>query len=178
MPESDVLRLAGLFALLSLLSVGGGPKLMAPLAHEVVSVHRWMSGEALTGLYGLSRAVSGAGGLILLSGLVGWTVAGLGGALAMPLALLLPSSFAAFAATSFWQARPGAPWKATLVRAIAPVSVGQGLAGGIAILQFAHAGRTGFIIAGAAFAARLAGLPALPILAAGGGAFAAAALLG
>jgi chromate transporter len=168
MLDADLLPLAGLFTLLSLLSVGGGPRLMAPLAHEVVSVHHWMAGEALTGLYGLSRLLPGAGGLVLLAGLVGWTVAGIAGAVVMPMVLLLPSTLVCYAAIPAWQARPGAPWKATLARAVAPVAVGQGLAGGIAILQYAQAGRGGLLLAGAALLARSAGAPAPLILIAGG----------
>ena len=140
-------------------------------------VEEGLLGAALTGLYGLSRAVPGVGGLALLAGLVGWTVAGAGGALVMPLALILPSCVAVFAAVPPWLARPGAPGKATLARAVGPVSVGQGFAGGIALLQFAHGGRIGLAVAGGAFVARLAGLPTLVILGAGGTAVAVAVML-
>src|SRR5260221_9800137 len=103
-----------LFVVLSVFSIGGGPKLMAPLSHEIVSAHHWMTGEALASLYGLSRGMQGPSGLILLAGLVGWTVAGIGGAVVAPLALILPSSLIAFVAAPIWEARPGASWKSTL----------------------------------------------------------------
>lgn len=165
--------LAATLALLSLLSIGGGPKLIAPLSHELVSVHGWMTGATLVRLYGFSRLLPGIGGLILLSGLIGWSVSGPGGAFLMPLTLLLPSSFAALAAQRWWSTRVSPMWKAGLVRAMVPVSVGQGVTGGLAILHFAGLGWAGVAIALAAGAARLAGAPTLAVLAGGG----AAALL-
>lgn len=177
MPDGDLLTLAGLLAVLSVLSVGGGPRIMAPLAHEAVSVHGWMTGETLIRLYGLSRLLPGAGGLILLSGLVGGAVGGPAGALLMPLALLLPSALLCFAAVPRWLTPSGSGWKTILARAAGPVAVGQGMAGGIAILQFAHTGRGGLALAGAAFLGRMAGLPAPLVLALGAAGGAALSLV-
>ncbi|HEY4343601.1 MAG TPA: chromate transporter [Parvibaculum sp.] len=168
MDEERLPILTIILVLLSLVSIGGGPKLMAPFAHELVHLRHWMTGKELAGLYGLTRAVPGPGGLILLAGAVGGKVAGWMGIVVAPLALILPSSCLCFVATSLWQAQPRAQWKALMMRTVAPVSVGQGVAGGIAILQITHGGTPGLVMAGAAFAARLAGLPALAVLAAGG----------
>lgn len=168
MDEERLPVLTVILVLLSLVSIGGGPKLMAPFAHELVHLRHWMTGKELAGLYGLTRAVPGPGGLILLAGAVGGKVAGWMGAVVAPLALILPSSCLCFIATSPWQARPRAPWKALLMRTVAPVSVGQGVAGGIAVLQIMHGGEAGLVIAAAAFTARLAGAPTLAVLAAGG----------
>lgn len=176
MPEGDLITLAALLVMLSVFSIGGGPKLMAPLAYEVVQVHRWMSGEALVALYGLSRILPGTGGLVLLAGLVGWTVGGAAGAVVAPLALVLPAALIAFVAAPRWLARPGAAWKGTLHRMIAPIAVGQGVAGGLALLFMLHAGWTGLAVTAAAFVAGLMRMPALAILAAGGATMALAVL--
>ncbi|MBP2302261.1 chromate transporter [Azospirillum picis] len=165
------LDLAAVLALVSLFSIGGGPRMMAPLSHELVGVHGWMTGPMVTQLYGFSRFLPGAGGLVLLAGMIGWNVAGSFAAAAMPLAVLLPAGVAAFLLLPSWHARVPPAWRAGLLRAVAPVSAGQGVAGGLAILQLAgQSGRAAIALALLAAAARSAGMPAPLVLAAGGAA--------
>lgn len=168
MAEERLPLLTLILAVLSLVSIGGGPKLMAPFAHEFVRVHHWMDGATLASLYGLTRGIPGLGGMILLVGFVGWTIAGMAGSIVAPLALLLPSSLLCFAVAPFWQARPGAPWKTLAQRTIRPVAVGQGFLGGIAVLHIAQGGHAGLAVAAAAFCARLAGMQTLAVLGLGG----------
>ncbi|CAO3419438.1 chromate transporter [Azospirillum endophyticum] len=161
------MELAAVLTFISILSVGGGPKLMAPFSHQLVVVHGWVGAAVLTQFYGMSRFLPGAGGLVLLTGLIGWSIAGPGGLL-MPLAALIPPLFLSSIMLPWWSIRVAAPWKAALVRATGLLSAGQGIAGGLAILQLVGLGRVGLVIATAAAVARLAGMPVPVVLAAGG----------
>lgn len=171
LPSDDAvgrgMELAAILTFISILSVGGGPKVMAPLSHQLVVLHGWVGGAVLMQFYGMSRFIPGVGGVVLLTGLIGWSIAGPGGLL-MPLAATIPPLFISSLMLSWWLSRGTAPWKAALVRTAGLMSVGQGIAGGLAILQLVGLGRAGLVTATAAATARLTGVPVPAVLAVGG----------
>ena len=89
MRDNPLLELVAVFVPLSLVSIGGGPSILAGIAHAVASRH-WMSEREFIDLFAISRAAPGPG--VLLATLVGWKLAGLLGAAVASLALFLPSS--------------------------------------------------------------------------------------
>ncbi len=76
------------FIPLSLLSIGGGPSILAGI-QNAVEARRWMSERDFIDLFAIARAAPGPG--VLLATLVGWKVAGIPGALVASLALFVRS---------------------------------------------------------------------------------------
>lgn len=129
-----LLQLVGLFALLSVLAIGGGAGVIPQMQHAVVDVHHWMTGPQFLALFALSRSAPGPGSLIAV--LIGQKAAGLAGGLVSGVAMFGPSSLLAYLAARLWLRGAGADgWRSRVERALAPVAVGLTLASGIALLR-------------------------------------------
>jgi chromate transporter len=126
------------FAPLSLVSIGGGPSVLAEMHHQAVVVHGWVTQREFADLFAISRAAPGPGAL--LATLIGWQAAGWQGALLASLAFFLPSSLLVYGAAHIWNRWRASPWHAAVEAGFAPVAAGLVLAGALAILQSASAG--------------------------------------
>jgi chromate transporter len=89
MSENPFLALIIVFAPLSLLAIGGASAIYAPLQHQAVDVHQWVSGREYLELFAIARVTPGPGSM--LATLVGWRVAGFPGALIATLSLYIPA---------------------------------------------------------------------------------------
>jgi chromate transporter len=138
------------FAPMSLVSFGGGGAVVAEIAHQAVTVHRWTKPSAFADLFALSRAAPGPG--TMLSALIGWQVAGWGGAFAASAALYLPSSLLVYASGRLWGRWRGSAWHEAVERGLAPIAAGLVLSGGIAVLRVASGGPASWAAAAAAAA--------------------------
>ncbi len=124
-------RIAGLFAMLSLLAFGGGAGVIPEMQHAVVDVHHWMTGPQFLALFALSRAAPGPGSLLVV--LIGQKAAGFLGGLVAGVAMFGPSSVLAYLAATFWLRGGTEGWRGRVSRALAPIAVGLTLASGIAL---------------------------------------------
>lgn len=140
MPDDvrTLLALMLVFGPLSLLSIGGGAALLAEIEHQAVSVHHWTTPREFADLFALSRAAPGPG--TMLSALIGWKVAGVGGALAASAALYLPSSLLVYGTARVWGKWRGSPWHSAIERGLAPIAAGLVLSGGVAVLRISPGG--------------------------------------
>ena len=120
------------FIPLSLLSIGGGPSILAGI-QNAVEARRWMSERDFIDLFAIARAAPGPG--VLLATLVGWKVAGIPGALVASLATFVPSSIVYYAIARHWSTHRGKTWHNALERGLAPVAAGLILAGSLVILR-------------------------------------------
>jgi chromate transporter len=114
--------LALIFAQLSLLAFGGGNTVLPEMQRQVVQVHPWMTGSEFASLFALAQAAPGPN--MLVATLVGWRVAGLGGALVATLSLCAPSSLLTFGTAHLWYRFRDAPWRALVQRGLVPVTAG------------------------------------------------------
>src|SRR6185437_13266629 len=155
--RDSLLSLILVFVPLSLLSVGGGPSILAGIDHAV-SARGWMSQRDFIDLFAIARAAPGPG--VLLATLVGWKVAGIPGAAVASLALFLPSSLLYYAVARHWSAERG----------LAPIAAALILAGLLVILRASGTDYTLWAIAAASTAILLwrPKLNPLWVLAAGG----------
>jgi chromate transporter len=167
----NLLALVALFVPLSLLSFGGSNSVIADIAHQSVAVRHWTSDREFADLFALSRAAPGPGSM--LCALIGWKIAGLGGALVATVAFYLPASLLLFAAAKVWGRWRGSSWHQAVERGLAPIAAGLFLSGGVAVLRVAPAGLAAWIAAGIATAALLywPKLHPVPLLLAAGAAF-------
>ena len=139
--------LVRVFAYLSLLTVGGGMAAFPELTTLTVDVHHWLTLPQLIHLYSVGQMAPGPNMMMIVA--VGEHVAGLPGALAVTLAFFLPTALLAYGIGRLWARLAAWPWRASIQRGLAPVSVGLVLAG---CLTIAKEALTGWITAATALA--------------------------
>ena len=126
-------QLAGDFAQLSLMAIGGAASVLPDMQRRVVSVHGWMSNAQFASLYALAQAAPGPNMLVV--SLVGWKVAGIAGALVATAAMCAPACVLTFWADRFWRRRRGAHWQACMQVGLAPITVALLLASGCVLAR-------------------------------------------
>ncbi|MDE2333910.1 MAG: chromate transporter [Rhodospirillales bacterium] len=126
---AKLLALAGIFGELSLLAVGGGNTVLPEMQRQVVTVHAWMSAADFAALFALAQASPGPN--MLVSTLIGWRVAGLGGAIVATLGMILPSSLLSYAVGHLWTRFRDRAWRRRIQSGITPVTVGLVMAAAI-----------------------------------------------
>lgn len=82
-------QIARVFALLSVVSIGGANAVLPEIRRQVVVVQGWMSDAAFANLFAISHAAPGPN--IIMASLIGWQLAGLAGLLVATLAIMIPS---------------------------------------------------------------------------------------
>ena len=163
----NIVELGLYFGLLSLISVGGLPSVMPEMQRYVVDVKSWLTPSEFIQAFAVGQAAPGPN--ILIAALVGWKVAGLGGALVALGAMCGPAAVVAWWVAEAWERFKDSPWRLAIQRAIAPVVVALILSGGfILATPGAPDWRLWAIAAGTAAAMLLTKLNPLWFLAAGG----------
>ena len=119
------------FGLLSLLSIGGISSIMPEFQRVVVETNAWVTPAEFTQLFAVSQAAPGPN--VLISSLIGWHVAGPLGGVAALLAMTMPASVLAWYVGAVWDRFKHAEWRATIQRALLPVTVGLVFAGGFVL---------------------------------------------
>ncbi len=76
---NKLVSLINMFALLSLLAVGGGTAVLPQMKHETVGTHEWLSAEQFTDIYSLGQLAPGPN--MNMVTVIGYHVAGIPGAI-------------------------------------------------------------------------------------------------
>lgn len=132
------------FALLACLAFGGATALLPELFRVVVEQRQWMDAATFANLYAIAQAAPGPNLLVVT--LIGWKVAGLGGALVATFAFCLPMSVAVYFLFRHWNRFRGSTAQQAVQLAVAPLAVGLVLAGGTLIGVQSGAGWPGFVL--------------------------------
>lgn len=127
------LSLFGVFAPLSLATVGGGQAIIAELRRQVVTQHHWLIGSQFTDLYAISRMAPGPGSLFAT--LIGWHVGGLPGAAAATLGIFGPTILLTYLVAIFWSRFRNVRWKRSLEIGLRPVATGMVLASAYVLIE-------------------------------------------
>ena len=128
LPAGDVLDLFVHFLMLSLLSIGGAMS-TAPEMHRYLVVERGWLGEAdFTTAIALAQAAPGPN--VLFVPVLGFQVAGLAGAAAALLGILLPSTLLSLGVSRWGATRRETPVVRAFTAGLAPVTVGLTFAAG------------------------------------------------
>jgi len=146
---NQISALIGVFAYLSLLTMGGGMAAFRELRILTVDVHQWLTFPQLIHLYSVGQMAPGPNMMMIAS--IGEWVAGVPGALAVLLAFLLPTALLTFGVGRLWIRLETWPWRASIQRGLAPVSIGLILAGSISLAEGAVTGWLAIVIAVAVF---------------------------
>ncbi|MDB5571985.1 MAG: Chromate transport protein ChrA [Hyphomicrobiales bacterium] len=133
MRDDHLLSLFVVMAPLSLASIGGATSIYAPMQHDVVDVHGWVTAREFLDLLAISRFIPGPSSI--LGAFVGMKVAGLAGALVAMVALYLPSSALCYAVGAVWSRHRGKPWVMAIEQGLGPVAAGLIMAGVLSLFQ-------------------------------------------
>jgi chromate transporter len=173
---SRLINVVNVFALLSLLAVGGGTAVLPQMKYETVTLHHWLTAAQFTDLYSLGQLSPGPN--MNMVTVIGYEVAGGLGAVLVLVAFYLPSCTLAFTVGRIWDHFEGSPWRDAVQRGMAPITVGLMLSGVYAIgrtatFNLSHSARHNLITV--TLTALVTGIlllrhvnPALLILVAGG----------
>ncbi|MDX9886115.1 chromate transporter [Thauera sp.] len=128
LPAGELLELFLRFLTLSLLSIGGAMS-TAPEMHRYLVVERgWLGDADFTTAIALAQAAPGPN--VLFVPVLGFQVAGLAGAAAALLGILLPSTLLSLAVSRWGATRRNTPLVRAFTAGLAPVTVGLTFAAG------------------------------------------------
>ncbi|KVL13818.1 chromate transporter [Burkholderia ubonensis] len=169
--------LLGVFAPLSIATIGGGQAIIADLQRQVVDVHHWMTATQFVNDFAIARMAPGPGSL--LATLIGWQVAGFWGAVIATLALFGPTAFLIYGVAHLWRRHEGARWQIALEAGLRPVAAGMLVASAWVLLQGLDGGWPARALALASTVCVMrTRIHALALIAAGAGLFVALRLTG
>ena len=118
---------------LSIASIGGASGIYAPLQHQVVHVHQWLTPQDFLELFAVCRFLPGPSSL--LGAMIGFKVAGVLGALVATMALYIPSATLFYAVARSWTKNRGKSWQVALQRGLAPIAAGLIMSGVLALFK-------------------------------------------
>lgn len=122
LPAGDLLALFLHFLTLSLLSIGGAISTAPDMHRYLVTERGWLDDAAFT--TGIALAQAAPGPNVLFVPVLGYQVAGLAGALAALLGILLPSTLLSLGASRWSNRRRDTPLVRAFNAGVAPVTVG------------------------------------------------------
>lgn len=121
--------IAGVFAYLSLLTVGGGMAAFPELKTLTVDTYHWMTFQEMLHFYSLGQLAPGPNMMMVAS--IGAVVAGLPGAAVALVAFFLPTGLLTLAIGRIWTHLAAWRWRPAVQTGLGSVSVGLVLAGAI-----------------------------------------------
>jgi chromate transporter len=119
---NPVLTLALTFALMSLFAVGGANSAIPEMHRVAVDVNHWLTDKQFTDVYAIAQLSPGPNVLIVT--LIGYSVAGLAGALVATIAMCVPTAVLALIVSRFLTRASEARWPAIVQAALVPLSIG------------------------------------------------------
>jgi chromate transporter len=120
--SNPIWSLVWTFGLMSLFAVGGANAAIPEMQRIAVEVRHWMTDREFADIYAISQLSPGPNVLIVT--LIGYSVAGVTGALAATLAMCVPTAALAYF-VSRWLARSEqSRWPAIIQTSLVPLSIG------------------------------------------------------
>ena len=119
---SELMQLAGHFALLSLLAIGGAISLASEMQRYLVVEHGWIDALQFNASIAIAQAAPGPN--VLFVALLGWSVAGPLGMVATMAGIIVPSSIISFAVGRLRHARRDALAVQAFSVGLAPLTIG------------------------------------------------------
>ena len=164
---NPVSTLVWTFGLMSLFAVGGANSAVPEMHRIAVDVQHWMSDKQFADIFAIAQMSPGPNVLIVT--LIGYSVAGVAGALAATLAMCGPTAILAYYVSRLLQRSSHSRWPALIQAALVPLSIGLlGASGLILALTSDRSWVAGLITAAAAVLAFATRLNPVWLLLAGG----------
>jgi chromate transporter len=167
MNENPLIAMAGYFALLSLLAVGGANAAIPEMHRVAVEVMHWMNDREFADSFAIAQMSPGPNVMIVT--LIGYHVAGLAGAAAATTAMIGPTCVVSFLVARVWDRFKDAPWRTAIQAGLVPVSLGLIGASAFVLARAADKNIYGFLLTAATvLVATLTRINPLWLFAAGG----------
>lgn len=125
--------LARVFAYVSMLTVGGGMAAFPELKTLTVDVHKWLTLQQLIHLYSVGQLAPGPKMMMVVP--IGEWVAGVAGAVVVLLAFFGPTAVLTLIVGRVWNRLAEWPWRTSIQKGLAPVSIGLMLAGSLTVAK-------------------------------------------
>lgn len=126
-----LIHLAAIFAMLSMLAVGGGTAVLPEMKHVTVLEQSWLTAREFNDYYAVGQFVPGPN--MLMVSLIGLHAAGWLGAGVVVVAFFLPFSTLMFFASRAWDRFSESPWRVAIEKGLAPVTIGLMFSGVYAV---------------------------------------------
>ena len=124
---NQIPALIRVFSYLSILTVGGGMAAFPEMKVLTVEVHKWLTFPQLIHIYSVGQMAPGPNMMMIV--VIGQWAGGLLGALVTLIAFFGPTAVLAFVIARAWRKLENWPWRTSIQRGLAPVSIGLLLAG-------------------------------------------------
>ncbi|MGI8549215.1 MAG: chromate transporter [Dehalococcoidia bacterium] len=142
---TTLVQLVEVFGRLSLLAVGGGISILPEMQRLTVGHYHWLSDSQFRDSYSLGQITPGPG--MLMATAIGYRAAGFPGAVTATLAMFLPTCVLTVLVGRHWDRFSHSPWRVSLQRGLAPVTIGLMLAGVVTLGQTAVTGPVTALVA-------------------------------
>jgi len=157
LPPNPIWSLVWTFGLMSLFAVGGANAAIPEMHRIAVEVNHWMTDRQFADIYAISQLSPGPNVLIVT--LIGYAVAGFGGALMATLAMCVPTAALAYYVSRWLRRSTSSRWPSIIQTALVPLSIGLMAASALIVAQAADrnwaAVAITLAVAAAAYATRL-----------------------
>lgn len=140
-----ILNLLWVFALLSILAVGGGTAVLPQMQQMTVHQFHWITDKQFRDIYSIGQVAPGPNMLMVM--LIGYRLSGWAGAAVVAVAFFLPNCILTLFANRLWVRFAASPWRKAIQRGMAPLAIGLMLAGTWAIARLAIFNAAGAAIA-------------------------------
>jgi chromate transporter len=164
---NPVLTLAWTFAMMSLFAIGGANSAIPEMHRIAVDVNHWLTDKQFTDVYAIAQLSPGPNVLIVT--LIGYSVAGILGALVATLAMCVPTAVLALIVSRFLTRSSESRWPSIIQAALVPLSIGLMGASGFILARASDQTVVAFLVTvGAAVLASVTKINPLWMLVAGG----------
>jgi len=164
---NPIWTLAWTFGVMSLFAVGGANAALPEMHRVAVDVQHWLTDKQFADAFAISQLSPGPNVLIVT--LIGYSVAGVAGALVATLAMCLPTALMAYGVSRVLTRSSHSRWPAIIQAALVPLSIGlMGASGYILARASDHTWVAAAVTVGAAVLASATRLNPFWMLLAGG----------
>ena len=119
---NPILTLAMTFGVMSLFAVGGANSAIPEMHRVAVDVHHWLTDKQFADVFAIAQLSPGPNVLIVT--LIGYSVAGILGALVATLAMCVPTAVLALIVSRFLTRSSQSRWPSIIQAALVPLSIG------------------------------------------------------
>jgi chromate transporter len=135
------------FLMLSFLAVGGAPSVLPEMHRYVVEIHGWMTSTQFAELYTLAQVAPGPN--VMYIPLIGWHIAGLPGAIATTIPMIVPSVTLTLLVAHLHARHPKAALGFAIRRGLTPITIGLILASGWILMTAVNDDWRGYVLTAA-----------------------------
>ena len=148
-PDANpIWTLAWTFGVMSLFAVGGGNAALPEMHRVAVDVQHWLTDKQFADAFAISQLSPGPNVLIVT--LIGYSVAGVAGALVATLAMCLPTALMAYGVSRVLTRSSHSRWPAIIQAALVPLSIGLMSASALVLAQAADRTWLAVVLTGSA----------------------------